>query len=332
MEQAKSKQFARARGVRKWLRATLPAIALSCNCASATVYELPPDGSAVIGHEGRTRSAREDTLLDIARQYSVGYEEMLRANPGVDVWLPGDNTSILLPNRHILPAGPREGIVVNLPEHRLYYYPRRRAGERAVVLTYPVGIGKSDWHSPVGQTWILTKERNPRWYPTASIRREHAANGELLPEFIPAGPNNPLGGFKMRLALGDGTYEIHSTNIPLGIGMAVTHGCILMYPEDLASLYPLVPIGTKVSLINEPVKVTYAGGNLLIEAHPALDSGAHYFTHADFESLALSLERAFGTRKGAIHWDFVRQVLQTATGMPTVIGFATENSVRAQAH
>jgi L,D-transpeptidase ErfK/SrfK len=286
----------------------------------------------VIGREQRTRSAHKDTLLDIARQYSVGYEEMLRANPGVDVWLPGDNTSILLPNRHILPPGPREGIVVNLPEHRLYFYPKHRAGEKAVVLTFPVGIGKSDWNSPLGRTWILAKERNPTWYPTASIRREHAAYGELLPEFIPAGPNNPLGGFRMRLAFGNGTYEIHSTNIPLAIGMAVTHGCISMYPEDLSALYPLVPLGTKVALVNEPVKVTYAGGNVLLEAHPALEDGAHHFTSADFELLTLSLERAFGMHKTAMHWDFVRQVLQSATGMPTVIAFGAESASKAQTH
>jgi L,D-transpeptidase ErfK/SrfK len=332
MEQAKSQSFAAARSVRNWLRATLAGVAIISNCASATTYELPPDGSAVIGREQRTRSAHEDTLLDLARLYSVGYEEMVRANPGVDVWLPGDNTSILLPNRHILPPGPREGIVVNLPEHRLYFYPRPRSGEKAVVLTFPVGIGKSDWHSPLGQTWILAKERNPTWYPTASIRREHAEYGELLPAFVPAGPNNPLGGYRMRLAIGNGTYEIHSTNIPLAIGMAVTHGCLSMYPEDLASLYPLVPVGTKVSVVNEPVKVTYAGGNVLLEAHPPLENGGHHFTRADFESLTLSLERTFGTHKSSIHWDFVRGVLQAATGMPTIIGFGVETTVKTQAH
>jgi L,D-transpeptidase ErfK/SrfK len=301
------------------------------NVASATIYELPLDGSAVIGREERTRSTREDTLLDIARHYGVGYEEMVRANPGIDVWLPGDNTAILLPTRHILPSGPREGIVVNLPEHRLYYYPKPRAGEAPVVLTFPVGIGSREWRSPVGQTWVLSKERNPRWIPTAAIRREHAANGDPLPEVIPAGPNNPLGAFKMRLAVGDGTYEIHSTNIPLAIGMAVTHGCISMYPEDLATLYPLVPLGTKVSLVNEPVKATYVNGNLLIEAHPELESGERAATGAR-RWLGQVLEEALGARKVAIHWDFTWQALEAATGMPIVIGFGAEPTVVARAH
>jgi L,D-transpeptidase ErfK/SrfK len=296
------------------------------NCASATEYLLPLDGSPVIGSDERTRSRREDTLLDIARHHSVGYEEMVRANPGVDVWLPGDNKSILLPGRHILPPGPREGIVVNLPEHRLYYYPKAHAGERPVVLTYPVSIGSRDWRSPLGQTWILAKERNPSWVPTAAIRREHAANGDPLPEVVPPGPNNPLGAFKMRLALGGGTYEIHATNIPFGVGMAVTHGCILMYPEDLAGLYPLVPVGTKVSLVNEPVKVAYVGGNLLLEAHPLLETD-NFSVTAYVQSLERLLGSALGARAAAIHWDFLRQVLSAGVGMPTVVGFGVEPTV-----
>jgi L,D-transpeptidase ErfK/SrfK len=270
-------------------------------------------------------------LLDIARHYGVGYEEMVRANPGVDVWLPGDNTPILLPSQHILPSGPREGIVVNLPEHRLYYYPKTRPGEVPVVLTFPVGIGSREWHSPLGQTWVLSKERNPRWIPTAAIRREHAANGDPLPEVVQAGPNNPLGAFKMRLAVGDGTYEIHSTNIPLAVGMAVTHGCLSMYPEDLAALFPLVPVGTKVSLINEPVKATYVNGNLLLEAHPPLEKGER-FTSTNSGWLAQVLGHALGSRTAAIHWAFALQALEAATGMPTVIGFGAEPTVIAQAH
>ncbi len=269
-------------------------------------------------------------MLDIARRYGIGYEELVRANPGVDVWLPGDNTAILLPGRHILPAAPREGIVVNLPEHRLYYYPKPRVGEAAFVLTYPVGIGSHDWHSPLGRTWVLTKERHPQWIPTAAIRREHAANGDPLPTVIPAGPNNPLGDFRMRLAVGDGTYEIHATNIPLAVGMAETHGCISMYPEDLAALYPLVTVGTKVSLVNQPIKATYVNGNLLLEAHPPLEA-AERSMGANLAWLAQVLEHTLGAHRAAMHWDFARQALQAASGMPTVIGFGAEPTVTAQA-
>jgi L,D-transpeptidase ErfK/SrfK len=319
---------------RKWLRTGLLCCVNACSCAWATTYELPADGSAVIGTDERTHSTRNDTLLDIARLHSVGYEEIVRANPGVDVWLPGDNTSILLPGRHILPPGPREGIVVNLPEHRLYFFPKPRKGHRAVVLTYPVSIGSPDSHSPLGQTWIVAKERNPRWYPTRAIRREHAANGDPLPEVVPAGPDNPLGAFKMRLAWGDGSYEIHGTNIPLAVGMAVTRGCIIMYPEDLESLFPLVPIGTRVVLINEPVKLTYLRGSLLLEAHPRLQSDTRRRdsdVQSDLQALSLLLDRALGARAAAIHWDFVRSALRAATGMPTLVGLGIAAPVSAQA-
>ena len=145
---------------------------------AATVYELPPDGSAVIGADEHIKATYQDTLLDIAHRYSLGYEEIIRANPGVDMWLPGEGTDIVLPGRRILPPGPREGIVLNLPEHRLYYYPKPRKHQNPEVVTYPVSIGRMDWRSPLGQTHIMTKENHPNWYPPASIRKEHAANGE----------------------------------------------------------------------------------------------------------------------------------------------------------
>jgi L,D-transpeptidase ErfK/SrfK len=330
MKQTKPKRFAHGERMKKWLHTFAVCCANTLSCAWATIYALPTDGSAVIGTEERTRATRQDTLLDIARHFSVGYEEIVRANPGVNVWLPGDNTSILLPGRHILPSGPREGIVVNLPEHRLYFYPKPRSGENAVVLTYPVGIGRPDQRSPLGQTWILTKERNPNWYPTLAIRQEHAADGDPLPRVVPAGPDNPLGAFKMRLGFGHGTYEIHATNMPAAVGMAVTHGCILMYPEDLATLFPQVPVGTRVSLINEPVKVTYLGGKLLLEAHPALESGSRS-SDADLRTLSEMFAQALGARTAAIHWDFARQALRAAMGMPTTIGLGAEAPVTAQA-
>ncbi len=330
MKQASPKRSASDARTAKWLPTVVICCANAFSCAWATIYELPTDGSAVVGNDARTHSTRDQTLLDIARHYSVGYEEIVRANPGVDIWLPGDNTSILLPGQHILPPGPREGIVVNLPEHRLYFYPKRRYGEKAVVLTYPVGIGSPDRRSPIGQTWIVAKERHPKWYPTLEIRREHAAAGDPLPRMVPAGPDNPLGGFKMRLGWGNGTYEIHATNMPVAVGMAVTHGCILMYPEDLAALFPQVPVGTRVSVINEPVKVAYVRGILLLEAHPALE-GDSRSGETDLQWLSQTLDQALGAHIAAIHWDFVRQALRAAVGMPTTIGLETDMPVTAQA-
>jgi L,D-transpeptidase ErfK/SrfK len=291
--------------------------------ASATVYELPENGSAVFGTDERIKSTYQDTLLDIARRYSLGYEEIIRANPGVDMWLPGEGTDILLPGKRILPPGPREGVVVNLPEHRLYYFPKAKKGEKPVVITYPVSIGKMDWSTPLGETRVISKQKNPSWYPPESVRKEHLANGDPLPKVVPAGPDNPLGDYAMRLAVGGGSYMLHGTNNPMAVGMAITHGCIRMYPEDVAALFPLVPVGTKVWLINDPVKVAYVDGELLLEAHPPVDAEGQS-TEPNLELLSQQLDKAVGKDTAAIHWDLARDTLQAANGIPAVVGLQAD--------
>jgi L,D-transpeptidase ErfK/SrfK len=316
--------------MKNWLGGSILLFASLWTDAWGTVYELPADGSAVVGTDERIKSTYKDTLLDIAHRYSLGYEEIIRANPGVDMWLPGEGTEILLPGRRILPPGPRDGLVVNLPEHRLYYYPKPRKGQHRVVITYPVSIGRMDWHSPLGQTEVVAKQKHPSWYPPESIRKEHARNGDPLPRVVPPGPNNPLGDFKMRLGVGDGTYEIHGTNNPMAVGMAVTHGCIRMYPEDVAALFAKVPVGTKVWLINDPVKVTYVGGDLLMEAHPPVDSEGQT-VEPNLDLLAQQLDRALGSSVAAIHWDFAREALQSANGMPAIVGVEADVDLPASA-
>lgn len=305
--------------MKTWLNGSILCLASMWVPAWGAVYELPADGSSVVGTDERIKSTYNDTLLDIARRYSLGYEEIIRANPGVDMWLPGEGTDILLPGRRILPPGPREGLVVNLPEHRLYYYPKAKKGQHHLVITYPVSIGKMDWKSPLGETSIVAKQKNPNWYPPESIRKEHARNGDPIPKVVSPGPDNPLGAYKMRLGVGDGTYEIHGTNNPMAVGMAITHGCIRMYPEDVAALFPKVPVGTKVWLINDPVKVTYVNGDLLMEAHPPVD-GEGQSIEPNLDLLAKQLDRALGSSVAAIHWDFAREALQKADGMPAIVG------------
>jgi lipoprotein-anchoring transpeptidase ErfK/SrfK len=178
--------------MKTWLSGSILCLTSMWVPAWGAVYELPADGSSVVGTDERIKSTYNDTLLDIARRYSLGYEEIIRANPGVDMWLPGEGTDILLPGRRILPPGPREGLVVNLPEHRLYYYPKAKKGQHHLVITYPVSIGKMDWKSPLGETSIVAKQKNPNWYPPESIRKEHARNGDPIPKVVPPGPNNPL--------------------------------------------------------------------------------------------------------------------------------------------
>jgi len=298
--------------------------ALLTGASQATVYEIPADGSAVVGGDTHMTAVYQDTLLDIARRNSLGYYEIIRANPGVDMWLPGAGKDIMLPGRRILPPGPREGIVVNLPEHRLYYYPKPKKGEKPVVITYPVSIGKMDWKTPIGETRVIQKEKHPNWYPPEGVRKEHLANGDPLPAVVKAGPDNPLGDYAMRLAAGGGTYLIHGTNNPMAVGMAITHGCVRMYPEDVAALFPLIPVGTKVWLINEPVKVAFADGELLMEAHPPVDDEGQNTAEPDLNLLSTKLDQALGNTTAAIHWDFAKEALQAANGIPTVVGLQAD--------
>ncbi|HYL71037.1 MAG TPA: L,D-transpeptidase family protein [Candidatus Dormibacteraeota bacterium] len=289
--------------------------------AWASVFPLPTDGSSVVGEDASLQTVYEDTLPDLAHRYSLGYYEIIRANPSVDVWLPGAGTKVTLPGRRILPAGPREGLVVNLPEHRLYYYPKPNPHEQPVVITYPVSIGKIDWRTPLGDTHVIAKIRHPAWYPPESISKEHEANGDPIPKVVPSGPDNPLGDFALRLAAGNGEYMIHGTNNPTAVGMAVTHGCIRMYPEDVAALFALVPIGTRVRLVNEPVKVAWVAGQLLLEAHPPVDAEGQSI-EPDVEMLSQKLDQALGSNSAAIHWDLARATLAAASGIPTLVGLA----------
>jgi L,D-transpeptidase ErfK/SrfK len=293
--------------------------------ARATVYTLGSPDQQVVGEDQTVTTVYEDTLYDLARTYSLGSEELIRVNPGIDPWLPGAGKTVLVPSRHILPPGPHLGIIVNLPEHRLYYFPKPKRGAPQQVISYPVSIGKMDWRTPLGVTHVISKEKDPVWIPTDSVRAEHAADGDPLPARVPAGPNNPLGAFAMRLAAGNGTYLIHGTNNPIAVGLAVTHGCIRMYPEDVAALFPQIPVGTPVRIINEPVKVAWVDGELLLEAHPPVDAQGQSF-EPDVDQFADLLRTAVGDSTVAIHWDYAREVLQKSDGVLATVGLEADLS------
>ncbi len=292
--------------------------------AVATVYTLPTPDTSLVGEDQTVETVYEDTLYDLAAKYSLGSEEIIRVNPKVDPWLPGAGKTVVVPGRHILPPGPREGIVVNLPEHRLYYYPKPKRGGPIEVITYPVSIGKMDWRTPLGVTHVISKQKDPTWYPPESVRKEHAAAGDPLPPRVPPGPDNPLGAYAMRLAAGKGTYLIHGTNNPIAVGLAVTHGCIRMYPDDVAALFPLIPVGTQVRLINEPIKVAWVDGELLLEAHPPVDAQGQSF-EPNLDQFSELLQLAVGDATVAIHWDYAREVLQKADGVIATVGIEAEN-------
>jgi L,D-transpeptidase ErfK/SrfK len=290
----------------------------------ATTYTLAKSDDAVVGTDQTIETVYEDTLYDLAAKYSLGSEELIRVNPAVDPWLPGAGSKITVPGTHILPPGPREGIVVNLPEHRLYYYPKPKRGAPVQVITYPVSIGKMDWRTPLGITHVIQKQKDPTWFPTESVRKEHEAAGDPLPAKVPPGPDNPLGQYAMRLAAGNGTYLIHGTNNPIAVGLAVTHGCIRMYPDDVAALFPLIPVGTPVRLINVPVKVAWVDGELLLEAHPPVDAQGQSF-EPNIDQFSQLLQAAVGDTTVAIHWDYAREVLQKADGVIATVGLEADN-------
>src|SRR5579864_5472220 len=181
-----------------------------------------------------------------------------------------------------------------------------------------------DWRTPLGLTHVIQKIKNPIWYPPESVRKEHAAAGDPLPPTVPSGPDNPLGLFAMRLEAGKGTYLIHGTNNPIAVGLAVTHGCIRMYPDDVAALFPLIPVGTPVRLINEPVKVAWVDGELLLEAHPPVDAQGQSF-EPDIEQFAEMLRAAVGDATVAIHWDYAREVLQKADGVIATVALEADD-------
>jgi len=284
--------------------------------AAAMTYEYPPPEFSLIGAVDAVEASYEDTLLDIARRYSIGQEEIVLANPGVDRWLPGAGTVVVIPSQFVLPQTPHEGLVLNLPEMRLYYYPKRDTGRQPKVQTYPVGIGRVDWATPLGQTRLVDKIKDPSWRPPESIRREHAAEGDPLPVVVPPGPDNPLGRYAMRLGIPG--YLIHSTNKGFGVGMRVSHGCIRMAPEDIEKLFPQIPVGTPVRIVNQPAKAGWYGGKLYLEIHPPLEEDLAGRARL-LDTAFAAIETALRERNVEVDESAVRRVIKQQSGMPEVI-------------
>ncbi len=287
-------------------------LGLGTFCQAAT-YPLLRDGDAVIGKALYAKSQQEHTLLDIGRAHDLGLDEMAQANPGVDPWLPKEGATVTVPTLFILPDGPRSGIVLNLAEKRLYYYPAAKPGEQTLVSTYPVSIGREGWDTPTGSFRITEKKKDPEWRPPATIRAEHAAAGDPLPEVVPAGPDNPLGAYALRLSAA-GSYLIHGTNKPWGMGMELSHGCVRMYPEDVAQLFPMVSVNSPVNIVRQPYKAGWRGDELYLEVHRGEDP-------PNEEAVQQVVKRALeGTKEGFVNWDLVRTALSENTGLPRAVG------------
>lgn len=291
----------------------------------AQTWTLPPTGVDVFGQTKTIKVSSKDTLLDIARQYDIGQAEILIANPNVDRWLPNDDDEVILPSRYIIPDVDRKGLVVNLAEMRVYYFPETKNGNKPVVTTHPVGIGRMDWVTPLGISKIVEKKKDPTWIPPKSLQMDRIANGEQpYPSIVPPGPTNPLGKHAMRLGITGGSYLIHGTIKPFGVGMRVSAGCIRMYPEDIESLFNKISTGTQVRVINEPIKLGWVLDSLFIELHPPLEEDQEKYQNyelrvTNFINDFLSSPRNKRVENLTLDQEALKKAILEKSGIPVLI-------------
>lgn len=284
-------------------------------------------GDDVVGTVQVVKANADDTLSDIARRFNVGYEEIVDANPGVDPWVPGAGTEVVVPTAFVLPDAKREGIVINLAAMRLFYFPKAKPGERQQVITHPIGIGRVGWRTPEGSTRVVSKTEAPAWIPTPAIRKEHAADGDPLPKVVPPGPDNPMGTHVLRLGWPE--YAIHGTDKPPSIGLRGTHGCLRMYPEDIVGMYEAVPVGTPVTVVNQPVLLGWRGDALVMQAFPVLEDDTRKAPQGEAQRAAF-VRKLMRARPGArpnvaVNEALVAEIMQKprAVAVPVSIGSLT---------
>jgi len=311
--------------------ASAPASPASAQPAGAPVEAPPVEAyrftvdprlnDEVLGGVQATRARPEDTLTDIARRFSVGYNEIHRANPDVDIWLPGGGRRVIVPTQFVLPDAPHVGIVVNVAEMRLYYFVPRRSDGRQVIYTYPIGIGREDWKTPSGVTTIVRKVKNPVWRPPADILEEHRKEGDPLPAEIRPGPGDPMG--NRALYLGWPEYAIHGTNKPAGVGMRVSHGCMHLYPEDIMQLYDMAPVGTPVRVVNQPFVFGWHGGELYMQAFGPLAGDPRDWQNATRtlleQAMGPRIQQQLRARNEQVRWDLVMELARNPKGVPVAI-------------
>jgi L,D-transpeptidase ErfK/SrfK len=285
-------------------------------------FNLPDAQDDVVGQVQITIASAEDTLPDIARRFDVGYEEIVRANPGVDPWIPGAGRQVVVPTQFVLPNAPREGIVINVAAMRLFYFPPRRKGEPQQVYTHPIGIGKIGWSTPEGVTHVIAHVKDPIWRPSAALRVDHRNdNGEDLPAVVPPGPDNPLGKYEFRL--GWSSYLIHGTNKPYGVGLRSSHGCIRLYPEDIEKLYEMVPNGTQVRVVNQPFLFGWHDDRLYFQPYTVLEDDVRDWQSAQKKMLPrampVAVRKLLQTQDVAVDWKSVTDATTAPRGLPVPI-------------
>jgi L,D-transpeptidase ErfK/SrfK len=280
--------------------------------ALALTFTIPEQGDNVVGQLQIVHARAGDNFSTLGRRYDVGYYELVEANPGIDPDRPIPGALVVIPSMFVLPPGPREGLVVNLPELRLYYYiPNTR-----MVATYPVGIGREGWNTPIGSSQVVAKIVDPTWYVPDSIRDFRKGQGVVLPKLVSPGPDNPLGGYELRL--GFPAYLIHGTNDASGVGRRSSSGCIRMYPEDIESLFSMVSVGTPLRNINEPYKIGWRNNRMYLEAHLPLQEQT-LATDPQASALEQLVNLATHHHPEMVDWDLVRDISQSQNGIPIAI-------------
>lgn len=277
-------------------------------------FPLPESGN-MVGKVYTVETREGETLLDIAREHNVGYEEIRNANPEVSLWAPDPGTEVVIPARYILPPAKREGVVINVAELRLYYYPDTDEGETPRVETYPIGIGREGFNTPLGVTETTMKLKDPAWYPPESVRQEAKENDEPPPEVVPPGPDNPLGQHAIMLDIPG--YLIHGTNRPDGIGMRASRGCIRMMPETIEALFSRIEVGERVNIIDMPVKVGHDGEHLYVQSFKPLAEQENGM--GDLLEALAQLQESEAAAEIPVDYARLRQSLEDSSWQPVAL-------------
>lgn len=294
------------------LRKLFLVFAMSCSLqVGALTFDMPPPGEDIVGEVMTVRVRdHQDTINTYAEAYGLGFRQLVAANPGVNPWVPGEGRELVLPLQFILPPGERKGVVINLAEFRMYHY----QADGRTVDTYPIGIGREGWETPLVSAKVTGVIKDPTWVPTASIRADWAASGRHLPAVVPPGPDNPMGKWAIRLSAP--SYYIHGTNKDIGIGMRVSAGCIRMYNPDVAQFAERVAGGTPVRIINVPVKVGWKAGEMYVEVHEALEEQREYRVAEADVADAIHLANRIAHAPVNIDWLDAKAAAVNQSGVP----------------
>jgi L,D-transpeptidase ErfK/SrfK len=286
-----------------WCLMTMPVYSLT--------FAIRP-GSDIVGAVQTATVQPGEDFSSIGKKFDVGYHEIMEANPDIDPDHPDVGTAIIIPTQYILPSGPRRGIVINLAELRLYYFHK----DQNLVTTHPISIGRREWETPLGKGKITEKVKNPTWHPPASIRAWYEEHDKFLPEYIPPGPDNPLGKYALKLSIPG--YLIHGTNnLTGGVGIRSSSGCIRMLPVDIESLFYKVSVGDPVRIIHKPYKIGRYGNRVYAETHKPL-SGEYYEQQDQESMLEQAIEEAHLT--GArFNPELAMEALERSHGYPILI-------------